>query len=78
MSLHTERCGTCRGTRTLDYYEEFVDGEWRRRHADDTPTATLDALCVTEPTVIRVRPGPCFKCDGAGEYQVEYVACKIY
>lgn len=78
MSLQTVTCSVCGGSRTLDYFEERVGGAWRKRAKDSTPMAILEDMRETHPDAIRAVPDACWKCDGRGEYEVEYVTCKVY
>ena len=78
MGLTMERCRVCRGAKTLAYYEEYVDGEWVKSRRADRSREWLECKMETQPGTVRLADGPCEVCDGAGEYAVEHVACKIY
>lgn len=79
MSLRTESCSYCKGTGTAEVLETLLafDYGWKRtsRYQD---RQEMEEAIAREPSRHRWVECKCPRCDGAGEYQVEYVTCKIF
>ncbi len=73
-----EQCDTCKGSGTLDYYEENRRGNWTRRVADGTNTVILDGILLAFPNALRIQTGKCEVCHGEGSIMVEHFTCKIF
>lgn len=77
MSLTIEQCNLCKG-RPMERLEELsLNGEWV--HNAQLDTALADAWIKSDPNApLRWADAKCPRCDGAGEYPIEHVFCKIF
>lgn len=85
MSLRMELCSYCQGRKVAERFEERVGGTWRPvpgRCYDGMPAYAVRELqqtCVDRhPDAFRWSECACPQCDGHGEYEVEYVTCKVF
>lgn len=86
MSLRTETCSYCNGRKVAERFEERVADTWRDggtcqwgRGMPAYAIRELQGSCVAmHPESFRWATVPCPRCDGAGEYEVEYFTCKIF
>lgn len=76
--IHVVTCQKCHG-RPLERLEErAADGSWHH-NTDPAVAALADAWIASDPLApLRWVPAPCPRCDGAGEYVVEFTPCKIF
>lgn len=83
--LTVQTCATCKGKGAMQRFEERVGGNWRKVPASVFAYVApwhrrdaMNALAAAAPEFLRWADCSCPACDGAGEYLVEYVPCKIF
>lgn len=85
MAVFIETCDYCKGRGVAERFEQRVRDEWiptTRAAFDGMPEwsrADFQAQCIAQhPSIFRWSGCRCPKCDGAGEYAIESVPCRIF
>lgn len=83
MSIRTVDCSFCKGSGEAQRLEEKAfDGSWVPNTAfNHSSHSDIDAMIASSPdfaNLLRWNDCTCPRCDGVGEYEVEYTACRIF
>lgn len=78
MSVRVVTCSLCNGKPMQRLEERTCEGAWV--HNPALPADLADAWIAAdgERAPLRWADAPCPRCDGAGEYVVEYVTARIF
>lgn len=83
FGLVTRTCDICT-TGTLTYFRgvqtggTFIPSRQIEQSVRDAALDRPDACTWADGVAPVIEDAPCWKCDGARAYDVEYVACKIF